>query len=147
MWKPTLMLPRWAPTQGGFLGVVLLAVVRSIFAPGVMPGETDRYARWIMNAYLAAAALFASVGLWLVWAGALRIRIAACFLIVGAAYLVYVYRCADLRAVTYWYYGSLLPAVLILLEGAPVYPYWVPLFIVLVAELNARRTSRVIGSK
>ncbi len=140
--KPALMLPRWAPTQGGFLGLVLLAISRSLFPPGkkdaVSQPDIERTARWILGAYLAASALFGSIGLWLIFTGGPRTRVAGTFLAAGAIYLLYIHRSAAVRRASYWYYGSLLPAALVLLAGSSVYPHWIPLFILIAAELNHR---------
>jgi hypothetical protein len=51
---------------------------------------------------------------------------------------------AMLQAAGYWYYGALLPGVLLLLKGSFVYLYWLPLAVLIAAELNHRATERLL---
>jgi hypothetical protein len=52
---------------------------------------------------------------------------------------------AVLQGAGYWYYGALLPGVLLLLKGSFVYLYWLPLVVLIAAELNHRATERLLG--
>ena len=41
-----------------------------------------------------------------------------------------------LRGARFWYYGALFPASLVVLSGSKVYLYWIPIVILLFAEVN-----------
>ena len=41
--KPDLVRARWAPTQGGFVGISLVVACRSMFPPGQQPQNTGRF--------------------------------------------------------------------------------------------------------
>jgi len=180
--KPELMLPRWAPTQGGFVGISLLVACRSLFPPCAKLGETagplsqleirwkaeelGKSIRYSAQAYFVISTLFSSIALWFILAGSPKARAASCLLLAGTVYLVYQirergwtattpYTSLDsyrrelhsqrgfLQSASYWYYGSLLPAVLLSLLGHPVYPYWIPLVVLVAAELNHREAEKV----
>jgi hypothetical protein len=51
---------------------------------------------------------------------------------------------AVLQGAGYWYYGALFPGVLLLLKGSFVYLYWLPLVVLIAAELNHRATERLV---
>jgi hypothetical protein len=141
--KPELVLPRWAPTQGGFLGMVLLALTRALFPPSAKQDRLLPESGWSAKAYLAATVLFTSAACYLLIAGGAKARTASILVLAGSAYLFFQFRVAKhygtfLRRASYWYYGCLLPSSLIALQGFPVYLYWVPLVILVFAEVNHR---------
>ena len=102
--KPELLLPRWAPTQGGFIGMVLVAVTRSAFPPraklkqntlSMSPQEVcwrqdDLRKRIVqkMRIYLAASALFMSIAVYFILMGSPKARAASSLILIGTAYLV-----------------------------------------------------------
>lgn len=181
--EPDLALPRWGPTQGGFVGISLLVASRSLFPPRAklqlngrpicLPeirgkaGELGKRSSYSMRAYLATSALLGSIALYFILTGSPRARAASCIILAGTAYLVYQIhelgfpaaavstnasfnKCLDsyrselqrqhafLQRASYWFYGSLLPGVLLALLGSPVYPYWLPLVVLIAAELIHR---------
>jgi hypothetical protein len=127
-----------------------------------------RYAR----AYLAVCTLFCAIAAYALVAGDLKIRLASCVVAAGCGYLLYQssypigerdlaaaalsestlfesYRgelqgqIVFLQRTGYWYYGSLLPGVTILLWGNSVYPYWLLVVIFIAAEWNHRMADRL----
>lgn len=133
---PEWILPRWAPTQGGFVGIILTPKAR-------------RFQR-VCVASTAAAGVF---GAYLFTLG-VRERVAGAFLLIGALYLAALTARRDalthtadedlralrrqLRGLLVWCYASLLPALVLLLWGTMVYLYWAPLVILIFAELTHR---------
>jgi hypothetical protein len=137
--KPDLALPRWAPTQGGLLGMILLAISRSLFPPGTtaLAVGFPKSARWF---YLAAAAVFGLFALHPLFTGGARLRVAAAILLAGSVYLVCLIQRPDslLRRTSYWYYGSLFPACALFLFESRVYEHLLLPLILMAAELNHR---------
>jgi hypothetical protein len=180
--KPDLVLPRWAPTQGGFVGISLVVASRSLFPPraklspdvspisvveiGWKAEELGKRIGYSTKAYVATSVLFSLVALYFIVTGNPKTRAASCLLLAGTLYLVHQIREKDLTAavptdaspnnsldsyrrelqgqraflqrVSYWYYGSLVPATILSLLGYPVYLYWLPLVVLIAAELNHR---------
>jgi hypothetical protein len=158
--KPELVLPRWAPTRGGFVGISLLVAVRSLLPPRALPEiyssaeELSEAIVRITRTYLAASAIAIPIALYFIFAGTLKARAASCLILAGTVYLVYrmcrrnqhlasypsqlQQKGSVLRAASCWSYGSLLPGVMLSLVGYPVYPYWLPLVVLIAAELNHR---------
>lgn len=162
--NPALALS-WAPTQGGYVGVMLFAATRALFAgptnsiddnPGLDSIEdlADKGRRY-RKAYRigALAALF--VGLVAAFAGGRRARLAAALVIAGSDYLLWQVlidkRLKDphpqprlegmietLRRATLWCYIALLPASVLALFGSVIYLYWFPIVILMFAEANQR---------
>ncbi len=103
--EPGLVLPRWAPTQGGFVGLSLLVVCRSLFSPRswvkrssgpLSASEVQWRAEDLrrtggrrMRAYLAASTLFGAIALWFLVAGGVRARFASGLVLAGSVYLTY----------------------------------------------------------
>lgn len=171
--KPELALPRWAPTQGGFIGMVLLALTRALLvspAQGESPlsaqeavwraDQLRRKIAHIRRAYFGACVVFGSIALYGLLSGGLKARIASAWILAGTTYLVGrmttrearfdgSYReelagyQAFVRRASYWYYGSLLPGITLVLVGYPVYPYWLPLMVLIAAELNHREAENL----
>lgn len=102
VFRPELTLSRWAPTQGGFVGIALLAACRALFASKEFPQDTSLISSWRTASDLAK---------------------------LERQYAFFKYA-------SYGYYGILLPSVMILLQGAQVYLYWLPLVVLILAELN-----------
>jgi hypothetical protein len=118
--------------------------------------------------YLTLCALFSILGVWSSLTGGPVARAAWCLILV--ANLVFFYRIlkqnftlsgglrdgfdayrrdlrrqhAVLQWAGYWYYGALLPGILLLLKGSFVYLYWLPLVVLIAAELNHRATERLL---
>lgn len=168
VFSPEIALPRWAPTQGGFVGFMLLAAARALFAApatavdalselddGIIEALIDRRNRY-RTVYGVVALLALAIGLWGLFMGALRVQIASALIIIGSAYLLQrtfsslaitattsteqqLLACiAILRGAKAWYYLALLPASIVALFGSRVYLYWVPLVILMFAEANQR---------
>jgi len=73
--------------------------------------------------------------------GSLKTRAASGLLLAGTIYLfTQVHRSPECfsQRTSLWYYESLLPGVMLFLLGAPVYPYWLPLVVLIAAEWNHR---------
>lgn len=162
VFKPELVLPRWAPTQGGYVGSSLVVICRALFRPDptrAAPDSAPEAAKNLLRskrAYLAAANVVAGLAIWLIWTGDPKARIASALLLSGSLILIYrisritMSHFADapgeyiecrvtlLRQAGYWYYASVFPGVLILLAGSPVYPYWLALAVLIAAEWNHR---------
>lgn len=162
--RPELALPCWAPTQGGYVGVMLFAATRALFA--IAPGGDDSLPEWVddrrqelairCGRYGGAGAGAFALGLAGLWAVSVQVRIASCWIAIGSAYLLVRAACAHrevasdridqglrrcdsiLRAAAVWYCGALFPASLVALFGSNVYVYWIPLVILLFAEGNQR---------
>lgn len=130
-------LPRWAPTQGGLLGMILLAASRALFSPGKAQLTVRPPTRAV---YLSAAALSGSLALYGLVTGVPRVRVASAILLAGSFYLALVIRFTNsfLRWTTYWFYGSLFPACALYLSGARVYEHLLLVLILMAAELNHR---------
>jgi hypothetical protein len=169
--KPSLALPRWAPTQGGFVGMVLLALTRALFAtpadgPAANP-TSELEAVWreaelrtkiahTRRAYLGAWIILSLTAAYFLFSGSMKTRIASGWILGGTLYALAQRRapsgsyCAELesehtslRRVAWWYYGSLLPGITLALVGYPVYPYWLPLMVLIAAEWNQREMGRL----
>ena len=162
-------LPSWAPTQGGFVGFMLFAATRALFAaPGANDGdgsvesgnvigqdrikEANRHRMAYQIASAIAAALSGLAFFLTPWRG----QIASALIMIGSVHLLRrtfaggtdpVARSADiillavLRSASGWYYFALLPASVIFLLGSKVYLYWVPIVILMFAEANQRATA------
>jgi hypothetical protein len=129
--------------------------------------ELHKSIRRSARAYFAVCVLFCAIATYALVAGNSKIRLASCVVAAGSGYLLYqsIYRMGrrDLTAAAltegerldayrnelqrqlgflqragYWYYGSLLPGVTILLWGNSVYPYWLLVVILIAAERNHR---------
>ncbi|MBC7928841.1 MAG: hypothetical protein H7039_24625 [Bryobacteraceae bacterium] len=100
--SPELVLPRWAPTQGGFVGFVLFAATRALFSaqPAAVGGplsemdggmsrelvdEGNLYGR----VYGIAVSLALTVGLLGLFTNSLRIQIAAVLIVTGSVRLLW----------------------------------------------------------
>ncbi|HEY6340969.1 MAG TPA: hypothetical protein VIY49_05720 [Bryobacteraceae bacterium] len=118
--------------------------------------------------YLAFCALLSILALWAVPTGGLVARAGWCLILTGNLVLIYrilkqhftpfgglgggfdAYRRnlrrphAVLQGAGYWFYGALLPGVLLLLKGSFVYVYWFPLVVLIAAELNRRAAGRLL---
>lgn len=164
--KPDWILPRWAPTQGGFVGIMLVAICRSLFPPNSRRVRSEpalltdweleslrgraRHLRRVCVASAAAAGVF---GAYLLTLRPERAHSAAGLLLAGAAYLAVLTAQhtpgrtpgeglrdlrRQLRGLLVWSYASLFPAFVVLLWGATVYLYWTPLVILIFAEVSYR---------
>ncbi len=169
---PEWILPRWAPTQGGFVGIILLAICRSLFPPNSREVRSEpalladweleslaRRARRFKRVCVASTAAAGVLGAYLLTLGLVRARAAGTFLLVGALYLAALTARRDalthtadedlralrrqLRGLLVWCYASLLPALVLLLWGTMVYLYWAPLVILIFAELTHRSLERL----
>jgi hypothetical protein len=188
---PELTLPRWAPTQGTFVGWMFLTGLRSFFPPrprtlagrplrGPLFLEEIQYkARefertiWrrnrIANIVLAVLSI-ASIANFLA-SSSLRVRAACMAILSGALYVLVEIRrnglparawansglveygnayrtelqrqSALLQRVWYRYFASLLPGCFLLLQGSFVYPYILPLCILLFAEIHLREAEKL----
>lgn len=163
--RPDLVLSRWAPTQGGFVGVMLFAVTRALLAAlattdeiaassSTLPEEIAGNCRSYRARYGVAGSIALALSLAGLVATSIQVRIASTLIVIGSFCLLLrtafargatlndpeAYgraRCkAILRAAALWYYGALLPASLIVLFGSKVYLYWIPIIILLFAEQN-----------
>jgi hypothetical protein len=118
--------------------------------------------------YLVFCALLSMLALWAVPAGRPIARAGWCLILTGNLVLIYrilqqhftrfgglggsfeIYRRAlrhqygVLQGAGYWYYGALFPGVLLLLKGSFVYLYWLPLVVLIAAELNHRAAERLL---
>jgi hypothetical protein len=119
--------------------------------------------------YLAFCALLSVLALWAVPTGGPIARAGWCLILTGNLVLIYLilkqhftpsgglrggfdaaYRRdlrrqhAVLQGAGYWYYGALLPGVLLLLKGSFVYLYWLPLVVLIAAELNHRASEKLL---
>lgn len=152
--RPSLVLPNWAPTQGGYVGCMLFMATRAMLAfhtngDDFLP-EWDKTCRRYRMLYGIAGVAALTLGLaGLTAVPARAARIASGLLTIGSAYLTFLVArglidqsigsCkAILRGAAVWYYGALFPASLVALFGSKVYLYWVPLVILLFAEANQR---------
>jgi hypothetical protein len=138
IFKPDLALPRWAPTQGGLLGMILLAASRALFPPGQTgsPVSFPKGTKWV---YLAAAAAIALFAIHPLFTGVPRVRAASAILIAGSLYLAcFTRRDSFLHWTTYWYYGSLFPAAVLFLFESRVYEHLLLPLILIAAGLNHR---------
>ncbi|MBC8165523.1 MAG: hypothetical protein H7Y20_06595 [Bryobacteraceae bacterium] len=165
--RPEMALPRWSPTQGGFVGFMMLAATRALFAAPAtaadsssewddgrikeLINEQNRYRR----VYGIAASLAVAIGLLGLFIGTLRIQIASALIVIGSAYLLegtlfntamtttsteqQSLPCiAILQGASAWYYLALFPASIVALSGSKIYLYWVPLVVLVFAETNHR---------
>jgi hypothetical protein len=119
--------------------------------------QTDRAYSRLHVVYGIAGLIGVGVGLMSFVASFTRLRIASCFVVLGSGFLLS--RILPARrddsehlegwgrvqagvrlsqAATVWYYGALFPASLLALFGAKVYLYWVPIVILMFAEVNLR---------
>jgi hypothetical protein len=130
--------------------------------------ELGRNGAHRIGGYLAFCALLSILALWAVSTGGPVTRAGWCLILTGNLVLIYrilkqhfapfgglgasfeVYR-RDLRhqhsviqVAGYWYYGALFPGVLLLLKGSFVYLYWLPLVVLIAAELNHRADERLL---
>jgi len=183
--QPELALPRWAPTQGGFVGFSLIVACRALFpqcsessADGIPITETEllwkvqdlratsvQVRRW----YLGAGVLPGSAALYFTLIGSGHQRAVSGLIVAGALYVasqvrvrthgppaatcnnagqlfreyLWELRCRYLllRRLGAWYYGFLLPAAIFALLGSRVYGYWLPLVVLIFAELNYRQAA------
>lgn len=100
--RSELVLPRWAPTQGGFVGFILFAATRALFgapptAVGVPCSEADDgMIRELINAanhyrrlYGIAALLVSTVGVLGLFASSLRLQMAAAITVIGSVCLLW----------------------------------------------------------
>ena len=172
--RPALMLPRWAPTQGGFVGIVIFAATRALLpamadgdcdllisAPGREPQGDRAYSR-LRVVYGIAGLIGVGVGAISLMASSTRLRIASSLVVTGSAFLLSrtlserpagsgrldetAQACARIvQAAAIWYYGALFPASLVALFGAKVYLYWVPIVILIFAEVNLRTPAAYRG--
>jgi len=122
--------------------------------------------QWSSWANLAAAALIGLLALGLPFAGTLRAQIASGIFIVGAAYVAWIVRqrgapgaaplgggwkvhthyCRTelerqsvlLHRLWHWYFGSLIPGVLLLLQGSTIYGCFILTYVLLIGELLYR---------
>ena len=163
--NPALRLPNWAPTQGGFLGFMLFAATRALFA-APQANDKDRWAesgneieqerisqanrhRMVYRIASAIAVTLSGLGLVLTpWRG----QIASALIMIGSIQLLRrtfgptgipvgsadKVLLAVLRSASGWYYLALLPASIVALLGSKVYLYWVPILILMFAEANQR---------
>jgi hypothetical protein len=130
--------------------------------------EAGRKGACRTTGYLAFCALFSILAVWAVLIGRHGARAAWGLTLGGNLALMYrifrqnftlssglgggfdAYRCrlrrqhAVLQGAGYWYYGALFPGVLLLLKGSFVYLYWLPLVVLIAAELNHRATERLL---
>lgn len=165
--RPELALPLWSPTQGGFVGFALFTATRALFARPVAANggpvpesntttdERIKEAKSYRGGYIVAASVSLAVGLYWFFTGYLLVQIAGALMVIGSVHLqwrAFKHRAADgitsheqltpfcemLRGASAWYYLALLPASMLILFGAKVYLYWIPLVILLFAEANQR---------
>lgn len=174
--RPALMLPQWAPTQGGFVGIMLFSATRALL-PATAGGDrsllisgpdsepqTDRAYSRLHVVYGIAGLIGVGVGSISFAASSTRLRIASCFVVLGSGFLlsrILPARRGDSerlggwgrvqagvrlsQAAAVWYYGALFPASLLALFGAKVYLYWVPIVILMFAEVNLRTLAAYSG--
>lgn len=165
---PTLSLPGWAPTQGGYVGAMLFAATRALFAYSADADEPDPTSagtsatEWATAShrnrtrYGIAGTAALAVSLAGLAAASGQLRTASSLVAIGSAYLLarlFLTRvpreeapaafCPSRseetrKAAAMWYYAALLPASLVALWGSKIYPYWIPIVILLFAEANHR---------
>src|SRR5436190_17595975 len=125
-----------------------------------------RIRQWSSWANLAAAAIIGLLALGLPFAGSLHAELASGIFIAGAVYVTYVVRkrgspgtaplgggwkvhtqyCQTelqrqsvlLHRLWHWYFGSLIPGVLLLLQGSTIYGCFILIYVLLLGELNYR---------
>jgi hypothetical protein len=100
--RPEFVLPRWAPTQGGFVGFVLFAATRALFAiqPAAVGGPLseldDGMTRELINegkryrrVYGIAASLASAVAFFGLFTNSLRVQLAAALIVTGSVHLLW----------------------------------------------------------
>jgi hypothetical protein len=128
---------------------------------------TSRIARF----YFVVGAILSTIGSYVLVRGSAKAQLAASVLLVGSVYQIWhliesrSMKSAPVEGVIpkslagyqwqlnrqqlflqhagLWCYGALLPASFIFLFGQPVYPYWIPLVILIAAEANHREIQRL----
>ena len=162
--SPALTL-NWAPTQGGYVGFMLFAATRALFAGQANPREDDpgsesleglsERGRLYRSAYRVGASVTLVIALAAGFAGGHRAQLAAALVVAGSSYLLWqtlfdkrlnhavprlrlAGQIETMRRATLWYYFALLPAALLALFGSVIYLYWLPIVILIFAEANQR---------
>jgi hypothetical protein len=99
--RPALMLPQWAPTQGGFVGIMLLSATRALLPatggdgsvtvlvsdPG-SESQTDRAYSRLQIMYGIAGLAGIGVGSVGFAASSTRLQIASCLVVLGSGFLL-----------------------------------------------------------
>lgn len=183
---PEWVLPRWAPTEGGFVGISLVVACRALFPPvdrldPAYCGSADEIRGRIQvlrrrtlrttAVYFVSCLVLSSVSFSFAVAGTLKLRVISVLILAGSAYLTHqlgvhaggVVASTDTQAsrlvaqydlrlkqqrllhryAANWYYGSLLPATTLLVAGTRIYLYWLPLVVMIFAEVNNRQAAHV----
>ncbi|HYZ85767.1 MAG TPA: hypothetical protein VE621_15255 [Bryobacteraceae bacterium] len=137
--EPNLMLPRWAPTQGGYVGAMLFGVTRALLVALADPDCTiptssgasakeiaDTYSRY-RALYGVAGCIALALGLVGLAAASIQVRIASTLVAIGSAYLlVHVVFVRSGRAEDPVDYGTSRPGVI--LRAAALWWYYGALF-------------------